>query len=52
VTWVEQKKQQFIRWYYGYFVYDPKAETFTFGLHRSYGATRLSMVIDRLRRWF
>lgn len=51
MSFLAQKKQQFIRWYGGYFVNDPQAETFTFGLYRSRGAMRLSRFIRRVRRW-
>lgn len=43
--WVAQKKKQFIRWYYGEFHYDPKAEVFNFGAVRSRGAQRLSRIV-------
>lgn len=52
MKFLEQKKQRFIRWYYGYFVNDPNAETFTFGLHRPLAAMRLNEWINRIRRWF
>ncbi len=50
MTFFEKKKQQFIRWYGGYFVNDPYAETFTFGLYRSRNAMRLSRFISRVQR--
>lgn len=52
MSWIEQKKRQFIRWYGGYFVNDPYAETFTFGLYRSRGAMRLSRLLYRVRRMY
>jgi hypothetical protein len=39
---LQQKKQQFIRWYYGEFVYDPHSEVFNFGIKRPLAAVRLS----------
>lgn len=51
MSFIEQKKQQFIRWYGGYFVNDPQAETFTFGLYRPRNAMRLSRLIYRVQRW-
>lgn len=49
MTFFEQKKKQFIRWYGGYFVNDPYAETFTFGLYRSRNAMRLSRLVYRVK---
>lgn len=49
MSFLEQKKKQFIRWYYGEFVNDPQAETFTFGLHRPLGAIRVSRNIARVK---
>lgn len=49
--WIDTKKNAFIRWYYGSFVNDPQAETFTFGLHRPLAAIRLSRIINRVRGW-
>jgi hypothetical protein len=46
---IEQYKKNLIRWYYGHFVNDPQAETFTFGLVRPYGAQRLTRILRRLR---
>lgn len=45
----EEKTKQFIRWYYGEFVIDPRAETFTFGLHRPAGARRLTRVLHLIQ---
>ena len=41
-------RQRFIRWYGGTFVYDPQAETFTFGLHMPMNAIRLSRILRKL----
>ena len=48
MSFIAQKKKQFIRWYAGHFVNDPYAETFTFGLYRSPGAQRLTRILRRL----
>lgn len=41
-------KQKLIRWYYGEFVIDREAESFSFGLHRPAGAMRLTRILRRL----
>lgn len=48
MAWIAQKKKQFIRWYYGEFVYRPDAEIIQFGVVRPQSAQRLSRVLERL----
>jgi hypothetical protein len=51
VNWAA-RKQQFIRWYGGYFVNDPKADVIMFGLVISPGALRLHRAVRLVKRYW
>lgn len=51
MSW-EARKQQFIRWYGGYFVNDPQAEVIMFGLVMSRGALRLHRWVRFAQRYW
>ncbi len=50
MSWLEKQKKRYIRWYYGEFVNDPRAEIIMFGLIRSRGARRMDKVMAFIRR--
>lgn len=47
---IEQKKKQFIRWYYGSWVNDPQAEVPMFGAVIPYRALQLHALVRWLKK--
>lgn len=50
MSFLEQKKKQFIRWYYGAWVNDPQAEVPMFGAVIPYRALQLHAAVRWIKR--